>query len=158
VAGLPTDRFRFEGFLPARRAARLRRLRELSDVSCTLVFYEAVHRIRDVLDDMQKVFGPDRRAAVARELTKRHETLYRGTLSDIAAQLAADPGGRKGEFTLIVGGSPAVAGPGRDELERVLRVLTAELPARQAARLAARLTGATGKEAYRLAILLRDPA
>jgi 16S rRNA (cytidine1402-2'-O)-methyltransferase len=155
VAGLPTDRFQFEGFLPARASARRARLAELKPASATLVFYEAVHRVGDCLADMAQVFGDERAAFVARELTKLHETVYRGTLAEVCAAVVADPGGHKGEFTIVVAGAPATA-PGVGELERVVRVLAEELPVAQAATLAARLTGAARREAYRLALRHRE--
>lgn len=156
VAGLPTHRFRFEGFLPAKPAARRARLGELAACPDTLLFYEAVHRVRGCLQDMTGIFGADRPAFVARELTKLHEAAYAGTLAGVAAALGADPGSDRGEFTLVVGG----AGKAPDdaaELERVVAILAAELPAAQAAALAAKLTGATRREAYRLACAQRAP-
>lgn len=150
VAGLPTNRFHFEGFLPARPAGRRARLQALGHCPDTLVFYESVHRVADTLADMADIFGRQRPAFVARELTKLHETSYSGTLQQVGAALAGDPGGDKGEFTLVIGGAPA-SEPGDEELARVVGILAAELPAGQAASLAARLTGATRREAYRLA-------
>lgn len=149
VAGLPTARFHFEGFLPARAAARRARLRELRACPDTLVFYEAVHRVHESLADLAGIFGAERPAFLARELTKLHETVYRGSLAAVIAALDADPGGDKGEFTLVVGGAPG-AEPAREEIERVAAILAAELPAAQAATLAARITGASRREAYRL--------
>ena len=151
VAGLPTNRFRFEGFLPARRAARRARLEEIQQCPDTLIFYEAVHRVRETLEDLTDLFGSERPAFVAREMTKLHETSYSGTLRQVAAALAADPGGDKGEFTLVIGGAPQTA-PGAVELARVVKILAAQLPAGQAATLAARLTGASRRDAYRLAM------
>jgi 16S rRNA (cytidine1402-2'-O)-methyltransferase len=151
VAGLPTDRFRFEGFLPARPAARRARLQALHDCPDTMVFYEAVHRIGACLDDMADAFGGARAGFVARELTKLHETAYTGTLDRIRTGLAADPGGNRGEFTVVVAGAPAVA-PDTAELARVVGILAAELPASQAATLAARITGGARRDAYALAI------
>lgn len=151
VAGLPTDRFHFEGFLPARPAARRARLGELRSVAATLVFYESAQRLPDALADAEAVFGAGHAAAVGRELTKLHETVYRGTLSGIRAALAADPGSGRGECTFLLAGRTAVATPGDDELARVVRILAAELPASQAAGLAARITGASRRDAYRLA-------
>ena len=151
IAGLPTSRFHFEGFLPARAGTRRSRLDEMKAYPDTMVFYEAVHRVRETLDDLAQAFGDARPAFVARELTKLHETGYHGTLAVVRAGLAADPGGDKGEFTLIVAGAPA-AEPGQAELERVVNILAAELPAAQAATLAARLTGAPRRAAYQLAV------
>jgi 16S rRNA (cytidine1402-2'-O)-methyltransferase len=153
IAGLPTSRFHFEGFLPARAAARDARIRELARCSDTLVFYEAPHRIDAVLADLERVLGGDRPAFLGRELTKLHETGYRGTIAAVRAARRADPGGDRGEFTLVVAGA-APRAPGEAELARVVGILAAELPAGQAATLAARLTGAPRRDAYRLA--LRD--
>jgi 16S rRNA (cytidine1402-2'-O)-methyltransferase len=116
-----------------------------------MVFYEAVHRIGDTLADMAQAFGGERGAFVARELTKLHETEYPGTLDSIRADLAADPGGDKGEFTVVVAGAPTMSA-GAQELERVVGVLIGELPVAQAAVLAARLTGAGRREAYQAAL------
>lgn len=151
VAGLPTSRFHFEGFLPARPAARRSRLEALQYHPDTLVFYEAVHRIGAVLADAAAVFGEARAAFLVRELTKLHETAYRGSLGDIVAALRADPGGDRGEFTLVIGGAPAAVGTTEAELARVVAILGAELPAAKTATLAARLTGAPRRDAYRLA-------
>jgi 16S rRNA (cytidine1402-2'-O)-methyltransferase len=151
VAGLPTDRFFFEGFLPARSAARLARLRELAGRSETLVFYEAANRMAETLADALAVFGPGRAAAVARELTKLHETVHRGSLDEVRAAVLADPGGERGECTWVLAGRGAMPAPDDAELARVVGILAAELPASQAAGLAARITGASRKAAYRLA-------
>jgi len=151
VAGLPTDRFFFEGFLPARSAARLARLRELAGRGETLVFYEAANRLAGTLADAIAVFGPERAAAVGRELTKLHETVYRGSLAEVQAAVRADPGGDRGECAWLVAGSGAEPAPDEAELARVVGILAAELPASQAASLAARLTGASRKAAYKLA-------
>lgn len=152
VAGLPTDRFYFEGFLPARSAARLSRLRQLAGRTETLVFYESANRLGDTLADAVTVFGAERAAAVGRELTKLHEAVYRGSLAEVQAALLADPGGEKGECTWLVAGSGSNAPPDDAELARVVGILAAELPASQAASLAARITGAPRRDAYRLAI------
>lgn len=151
VAGLPSDRFHFEGFLPARSRARAARLGELARLTTTLIFYEAVHRIDATLADMIAAFGAERRIVVGREITKLHETFYNGTLAEVRDAVARDPGGRKGELTLVVAGSgarPAVHG----ELDRVVAILCEQLPAAQAAGLAARLTGASRREAYAAAL------
>lgn len=153
VAGLPSNRFHFEGFLPVRTAARRGRLEELKGSPDTLIFYEAVHRIAETLEDLAGAFGDSRPAFVARELTKLHETSYYGTLAEVRAALTADPGGRKGEFTLVVAGAPELA-PGIAELERVVRILAADLPATDAGTLAARITGASRRDAYALAVRL----
>lgn len=153
VAGLPSDRFHFEGFLPARGGAREARLGELAALTSTLIFYEAVHRIDATLAAMIAVFGGARRAVVAREITKLHETFYSGSLAEVRDALSTDPGGRKGELTLVVAGSELPA-PGQAELQRVVAILLSEIPPAQAAALAARLTGMTRREAYAVALRL----
>jgi 16S rRNA (cytidine1402-2'-O)-methyltransferase len=147
---LPTDRFLFEGFLPARSAGRVARLRELAGQTATLVFYEGIHRLPAALKDAIAVFGESRPAAVGRELTKLHETLYRGTLATVLTAVLADPGGERGECTLLIAGNPTAATVDDTELARVVHILAAELPAAQAAGLAARITGAARRDAYRL--------
>ncbi|MFW2403538.1 MAG: 16S rRNA (cytidine(1402)-2'-O)-methyltransferase [Gammaproteobacteria bacterium] len=156
VAGLPTDRFTFEGFLPAKGGARRRRLADLVHRTETLILYESVHRIRDVLEDIEQVLGADRQITVARELTKLHETIYRGPVEDVRKMVEQDPGGGKGEFTIVVGGDPEPPDVDNANLERVLEILLADLSAKQAANLAAEITGAGRKQAYRLANELRD--
>jgi 16S rRNA (cytidine1402-2'-O)-methyltransferase len=152
VAGLPTDRFYFEGFLPPRSAARVARLRELAGRGETLVFYESANRLGNTLDDAITVLGAERAAAVGRELTKLHETVYRGSLAEVRAALLADPGGEKGECTWLVAGSGSSAPPDDSELARVVGILAAELPASQAASLAARITGVPRRFAYQVAM------
>ncbi len=157
VSGLPTDRFRFEGFLPARPVARRNRLRILGDVSETLILYESVHRIVDTLADIEAIFGAERPITLARELTKRYETIYRGSVAEVRVQLAADPGGTKGEFTLIIAGAPEQQAMAPPELERVVKILLQAVSASQAAALAAEITGVKKREAYQLANRLRAP-
>jgi 16S rRNA (cytidine1402-2'-O)-methyltransferase len=156
ISGLPTDRFRFEGFLPAKAAARRKKLERLLEVPETIVFYEAVHRIRDLLADMEAVIGPERPITVARELTKRFETIYRGSIADVRAQLENDSGGAKGEVTLVLAGHEGAEDPDQYEVERVLEILLGEVSTRQAASLAAKLTGVRRGDAYALAVKLRD--
>ncbi len=156
IAGLPSDRFRFEGFLPAKAVARKKKLATLCRNPETLILYESVHRIRDLLADLEAVAGPSRPITLARELTKRHETIYRGSVAEVRAQLDADAGGDKGEFTLVLAGLSEAISPERAELERLLEILLDEVSTRQAARLAARITGARRSEAYELAVRLRE--
>jgi 16S rRNA (cytidine1402-2'-O)-methyltransferase len=151
VAGLPTDRFAFEGFLPARAEARRQRLAALARAPVTTVFHEAVHRIGAMLADLRDVFGADRAAAVGRELTKRHETLYRGSLGELATRVTAVPDQVRGEYVIAVAGC-ADAAADDAELARVVAILAAELPAGQAAGLAAKLTGRPRRDAYGLAV------
>ena len=155
VSGLPTDRFRFEGFLPARPVARRNRLKMLVDVSETLICYESVHRIAAVLADIEAVIGAERPIALLREMTKLYETIYRGTVVQVRGQLAADPGGGKGEFTLVIGGAPERDSVPPQELKRVVEILLQSVSASQAASLAAEITGVKKRDAYRLATELK---
>jgi 16S rRNA (cytidine1402-2'-O)-methyltransferase len=141
VAGLPTDRFLFAGFLPAKAGSRREALAELARQTATLVFFEAPHRIAAALADLAAVLGPDRPAWVGRELTKQYESHRRGTLGELAALFAAGDEPARGEFVLVVGGAAAEAARTAIDGDALLRVLLAELPAARAAKLAARLTG-----------------
>lgn len=156
VAGFPADRFHFEGFLPSRQAARRARLKQLKAVPETLVFYEAVHRLTAALEDMREVFGGRRKAFLARELTKIHESAYGDSLEELCAAAAGGVIVARGEFTLVVAGSGAQE---QDEkaLDAVLRPLLEELSTRQAARLAAAIAGCSRSLAYRRALALRPP-
>jgi len=152
VAGLPTHRFCFEGFLPARAAERRATLARLEHEVRTLVFFEAPHRIQATLADLAAQFGAGRQAVVARELTKAHETLYRGTLGELAARAAGEENFARGELTLVVhGAAPAAGAVDGAELRRTLEILLRELPPGRAAAIAAQLTGATRAAAYALA-------
>jgi 16S rRNA (cytidine1402-2'-O)-methyltransferase len=148
VAGVPSDRFVFEGFLPAKAGARRERLAALAGESRTLVFYESSHRIADSLADMAAVFGGDRPAVVARELTKLFETVLDGPLEDLAGTVAAEPDQRKGEFVVVVQGAPDDTDARVVEGRRVYATLSAHLPPSTAAKLAAELTGAPRKALY----------
>lgn len=148
VAGLPLDRFCFEGFLPAKSAARRARLAELAGETRTLVIYESAHRIVDCVDDLVAVFGAARAAVLARELTKRFETLIGDTLAEIAAALASDADQRRGEFVLIVAGNPDADAAAIAEGRRLYAALARELPPSRAAKLAAELSGAPKRALY----------
>ena len=148
VAGLASDRFAFEGFLPSRAAARRERLRALVSEPRTLVFYESSHRIVETLEDMAATFGGDRPAVLARELTKLFETVLDGGLSDLLAAVQADDNQRKGEFVLVVQGAGEDADARLAEGRRVYALLSAQLPPSAAARLAADITGAPRKALY----------
>jgi 16S rRNA (cytidine1402-2'-O)-methyltransferase len=151
VAGLPTDRFCFEGFLPARARERRAALAHLAHEPRTLVFFEAPHRIVATLDDMVEVFGAERPAVVARELTKAHETIYRGTLGRLAARARDEANVERGEITMVVHGASAGASAVDQRLlQRAVELLSKELPPGRAAAIAAQLTGASRAEAYTL--------
>ncbi len=154
VAGLPTDRFTFEGFLPSKSAARRARLAELQVESRTMVFYEAPHRVLPALEDMAAVFGAERDAAISRELTKRFEMNYYGTLGQLAARAARETDLSRGELVVVVAGNPQPPAPAQLDSERILAALCEELPAAQAAKLTARLTGAKRSELYERAVAL----
>lgn len=149
VAGLPSDRFVFEGFLPPKSAARRAQLQALRVETRTLIFYESSHRIVETLDDLVLVFGGGRRAVVARELTKLFETVLDGTLADLAARVVADPNQQRGEFVVLVAGADEDAAAARlAEGRRVFDLLRKELPPGRAAKLAAAISGAPRKQLY----------
>ncbi|MCW0380516.1 16S rRNA (cytidine(1402)-2'-O)-methyltransferase [Xanthomonas sacchari] len=148
VAGLPSDRFAFEGFLPAKASARRERLVRLASEPRTLVFYEASHRIAESLADCRAAFGDARPAVMARELTKLFETVLDGTLADLHARVEADDNQRKGEFVLMVQGAGDDADAQLAEGRRVYAKLSEHLPPSTAAKLAAELTGASRKALY----------
>ncbi|ABI57545.1 16S rRNA (cytidine(1402)-2'-O)-methyltransferase [Alkalilimnicola ehrlichii MLHE-1] len=151
VAGLPTDRFCFEGFLPARPGPRRKALAALAAEPRTLVLLESSHRILDSLRTVAEVFGPERPAVVARELTKTWETVLRGPVGALVQRLEADPDQRRGEFVLLLAGAPATASDD-ETLLHTLRPLLAELPVKRAARVAAQITGAPRNRLYQLAL------
>jgi 16S rRNA (cytidine1402-2'-O)-methyltransferase len=155
VAGLPTDCFHFEGFLPAKAAARRERLTGLQYVDTTLVFYESSHRIVDSLADMAACLGGERNATLARELTKTFETVHDGTLAELNDWIQADSNQQKGEFVVVVQG--AVTDPAAlDAAARhTLEVLLAELPLRQAAALAAKVSGVSKNRLYEYGLGLK---
>ena len=159
VAGLPTDRFAFEGFLPAKSVSRRKLLMGLEAESRTLVFYESSHRIADLLEDMLAVFGGERQIVVLRELTKLYESIYRGTATEILQHMAADSDRSRGEFVVVVAGK--VCDESADALavlnaDKVLAVLLEVLPVKQAAAVAARLTGLPKNQLYRQALEQQD--
>lgn len=158
AAGLPTDHFIFEGFLPAKAAARRARLQILSTEVRTLTFFESSHRIEASLQDMVDAFGATREAVLARELTKTFETIRGGELEQLRAWVAAQPDQRKGEFVLLVHGAETRVVDAEVETDRVLSLLLTELPVKQAAALAARITGAGRNPTYQRALALKRDA
>ena len=157
VAGLPTDRFRFEGFLPAKRGARQQQLETLKQESLTLVFYESPHRIEDTLADMQVILGADRPTVLARELTKTFETIRSGTLAELSQWVAEDANQRKGEIVVLVQGAPSLDQDDLNpEAERILKILLQQLPLKQAAALSAEITGVRKKKLYARGLELKN--
>ncbi len=148
VAGLPSDRFVFEGFLPAKASARRERLSQLAAEPRTLIFYESSHRIQDTLDDAVAAFGAQRHAVIARELTKLFETVLDGSLGELVERVGSDPNQRKGEFVLLVQGATEDADAKVTEGRRLYAKLSAHLPPSTAARIAAELSGAPRKALY----------
>jgi len=148
VAGLPSDRFVFEGFLPAKAAARRELLQRLAGETGTLVFYESSHRIAESLADMAAAFGDERPAVVARELTKLFETVLDGTLAQLRAAVEADDNQRKGEFVVMVQGAADDEAAKIAEGRRLHARLKEYLPPSTAAKLAAELSGALRKLLY----------
>src|SRR5688572_7357569 len=148
AAGLPTDHFVFEGFLPRRDSARAERLDGLRREQRTIVLYEAVHRVAETLAALCEAFGADRRAAVARELTKTHEQIVTGTLAELGERLGSSIP-LLGEFVIVVAGAPA-AEPDEVEAQRVYALLAAELAPDKALKLAAAVTGVSRNVLYRL--------
>ena len=155
IAGLPTDRFIFEGFLPARQSARKGRIRELKREGRTMVFYEAARRLPESLAEMSAEFGREREAAVVREITKLFEEVVRGTLGELAERWKDSP--PKGEITLVVAGAPDVE---RNNVEEGAQLTVHDLTAaglelRQAAKVLARLQGRSSREVYQEAVKAR---
>ena len=148
VSGLPTDRFAFEGFPPARGAKRRKQFEGLRSESRTLVFFESSHRIAASLADLAAVFGAERQAAVCREMTKQFETVLRGSLAELSERVAADPDQRRGEFVLVVAGCGSVEEEAFPEAIRLARELQPLLGSSQAARIAARCFDVSRRDVY----------
>jgi len=155
VAGLPTDKFRFIGFLPARSTQRKKVLQDLVAVPETMVFYEAPHRILETLKDSAEIFGAEHSAFVAREVSKTFETYLFGTLAELINTVAADSNQQRGEIVLILAGSEGSASTVSVDGEKILRLLLAELPAAKAAALTAKITGGDKKQFYQMALALK---
>ncbi|MBT8063581.1 MAG: 16S rRNA (cytidine(1402)-2'-O)-methyltransferase [Gammaproteobacteria bacterium] len=149
VSGLPTDRFVFEGFLPARSEARLKRLRRLASEQRTLVLFESSHRIEACLADLARIFGADRRLALCRELTKQFETILRGTAGEIHDRVCEEPDQRKGEFVLVVEGQSDDRSGGMTDALTLALALKESVGTSQAARIAAKIHGVPRRELYR---------
>ncbi len=157
ICGLPVNRFAFEGFLPEKQAARLTQLQQLARETRTLVFFEAPHRIGGALQDLATAFGLERRATIAREMTKRFETVRRDTLAGLLEWMRADAEQQQGEFVIVVEGAVDTPGPDDRELQHVLGTLLKHLSVRDTAAVAAELTGRNRNELYPLALKLKQP-
>jgi 16S rRNA (cytidine1402-2'-O)-methyltransferase len=164
VSGLPCDRFCFEGFLPAKDLERRQFLDALRAEPRSMVFFESPHRLQRAMDDMQQVFGAPRQAVVARELTKLHEQVYRGSLEQLSQQCKVDSLMSRGEITLVIAGaqvSEVEAANSMGEgtgplLDRCLRAALMHLPASKAAAIAASVTGVSRADAYARAMTLKE--
>lgn len=158
IAGLPTDRFTFEGFLPAKSVGRNKILQANAQEPRTQVYYESSHRIAVTIQAMLEIYGTQRKVVLARELTKLYEQIFRGTLSELNLWINADPMHQKGEFVLMLEGH--VEESESDVSQRMsaglLNILLDELPVKQAASLAAKITGRKKNELYRQAMALKD--
>tara|TARA_R110002072_G_scaffold11196_2_gene50923 strand:+ start:79704 stop:80615 length:912 start_codon:yes stop_codon:yes gene_type:complete len=157
AAGLPSNRFAFEGFPPAKRGARQRYFQSLADEERTLVFYESPHRIQESIDDMNLAFGEERQAVICRELTKTWETIHGDELAALCVWLREDDNNRRGEFVVLVHGAvrPEVQALSQ-ETEHVLRILMRELPLKQAAAMAAEISGSKKNILYKRALEIAD--
>ena len=159
VSGLPSDRFSFEGFPPAKVAARRARFEDLRTDPRTLIFYESSHRIMDSLGDMADIFGRDRAGVLARELTKQFETVHSATLGELSERVRSDANQRRGEMVVLIHGAPREADQQIDALtDRMLRVLLSALPLKQAATLTAQITGIKKNRLYAHGLSLVESA
>jgi len=156
VSGLPTDRFLFEGFLPSKALSRVNRLVELAEVTASVIFYEAPHRLLDSLQAMVDTFGPEREALLAREITKTFETIRRAPLADLVDFVSSDPNQQKGEIVLVVAGKGKAEGVLEADTAALLERLAEELPAKRAAAVVADLTGIRKKVLYEHLLAAKD--
>lgn len=157
VAGLPSDKFYFYGFLPAKTTGRQSELTNLKDLTATLIFYEAPHRIIDCLADMVAVLGSEREVTFCREITKTFETIYPSTLSELKAFVASDPNQQKGEMVLVVAGASQIQNH-TDQHDELLKRLLQDLSVKKAAQLASDITGAKKNALYDRALQLQQQA
>ena len=156
VAGLPTDRFVFEGFLPAKSKQRLQQLEKLRDETRTIIFYEAPHRILDLIEDMQKIFEETRIVVIARELTKRFETIYSDTLINVKRWIENDTNQQRGEIVVLVEGAKEIpAEKNQAATQALLTILLETLPLKQAVEIAAKITGERKNDLYQQALEMK---
>ena len=157
VAGITNSHFMFYGFLPNKTVGRKRELTALKAQTCTLVFYEAPHRIIDCVVDMVEVFGEKRQLVIARELTKLFETFHRCELGDALTWLQDDSNQQKGEFVLMLSGAEAANKQAiSDDVLHTLNTLLEELPLKQAVKLAVEITGENKNKLYKQALELKN--
>jgi 16S rRNA (cytidine1402-2'-O)-methyltransferase len=155
AAGLPTDRFVFEGFPPHKQGARRQLFESLADEQRTVIFYESPHRIADSVIDMRDAFGEQRQAVICRELTKTWETIHGDSLGGLSQWIMADDNNRRGEFVVLIHGAPVVDQDSQlSDADRQLRILLEELPVKQAAALVAKITGLKKNAVYKRALEL----
>lgn len=152
VSGLATDRFLFAGFPSAKQAACRQQLEGLVNETSTLVFYESPRRLPATLESALAVFGPDRQTVIARELTKLHESIARGRLADVLAEINSDSSWQKGELVLLFAGQDQTRTDEQSDILTVLLPLLEELQLKQAVSLTARITGARKNQVYDLAV------
>jgi len=158
AAGLPTNRFLFAGFLPAKASGRRSALAELVRDQATLVFYESPHRILDCMADIVTVMGGDRECVLGRELTKAFETFYSGSAVQVLNQLQNDPNGGRGEFVVMVRGAEPLpeTETGSLDVDRLLGLLVKELPIKKAARIASEISGLSKNGLYKRALAFKE--
>ncbi|PVZ71881.1 16S rRNA (cytidine(1402)-2'-O)-methyltransferase [Pelagibaculum spongiae] len=156
ASGLPSDRFAFEGFLPAKSSGRKQKLEAIAADTRTLIFYESCHRIESSLQDMQQALG-DRQVVLGREITKRFETFLEGSFSELLVRLAEDSDQKRGEFVVLVRGADEdITKLVSLDAEKVLKLLLPELPPKKAVKIAAELTGEAKNVLYQMALDMKD--
>lgn len=155
ASGLASDRFCFEGFLATKKSTRLQQLENLAAESRTMIFYESPRRLAATLTDLIDVFGEQRQACIARELTKLHETINTQTLAELLTWVENDPQQQKGEAVLLVSGVEQTSNTDDAEIERVMSILVAEMPSKQAAKVGAKLLNINKNAAYDVALSLK---
>lgn len=156
ASGIASDKFSFEGFLPPKQGARRQQLEMLKNSTHSLIFYESPRRLLGTLEDCIEIFGAERRACLARELTKLHETIETRTLGALRDWVAEDSNQQRGECVLLIEGASEASSADEQELSRVLALLLTELPVKKAAALAAQLTGGKKNDAYQLALKIQQ--
>ena len=158
ASGLPSDRFSFEGFLPAKSTARKTALEKLIHETGTLIFYETPHRIVESLADMTAIFGEEREAVMARELTKKFETIKRAPLSELLSFVKDDNDQQKGEFVILIHGAVKQPDTGEDiqELQRILKILLEKVSLKEAVAIAVEITGLKKNQVYEQAVSLKE--